>query len=63
MYGKFVFFAIAALLAELCAQTKFLPFFLLILIYLYVLYKYKKYNHNQLIIISLTVFVDYGSSY
>ncbi|MGG1677483.1 DNA internalization-related competence protein ComEC/Rec2 [Neobacillus sp. NRS-1170] len=57
MYGKFVYFAIAALLAELCVLSKFLPFFLLTVTYLYVLYKYKRFNNQQLLLIFAIVFV------
>ncbi|MEH7378105.1 DNA internalization-related competence protein ComEC/Rec2 [Neobacillus drentensis] len=48
MNGKYIYFAIAALLGVLCVQLIFLPFFLLQTLYLYLLYKYKRFMKFQL---------------
>ncbi len=48
MNGKYLYFAIAALLGVLCAQYKFIPFILLQTLYLYLLYKYKRFKNLQL---------------
>lgn len=48
MNGKYLYFAISALLGVLCTQYKFLPFLLLQTLYLYLLYKYKRYKRVQL---------------
>ncbi|WP_223591288.1 DNA internalization-related competence protein ComEC/Rec2 [Neobacillus bataviensis] len=57
MYDKYVYFAIAAFLAELSVLSKFFPFFLLTLTYLYVLYKYKRFNNQQLLFLMAIVFI------
>lgn len=54
MNGKFLYFAIAALLAVLAALIKFLPFFLLSCLYLYALAKYKRFMKKQLILVIAT---------
>jgi competence protein ComEC len=51
MNGKYLYFAIAALLAALCTFIKFLPFFLLFLIYLWTLSKNKQFKKKQLILV------------
>jgi len=65
MNGKYVYFALAALLGVLCAIVTFLPFFLLTIIYLYVLSKYKRFRNAQIylvIIIFATFFLVGGLS-
>ena len=48
MTGKYFYFALAALLAVLAAEVKFLPFFLLTLLYFFMLHRYKHFNSPQL---------------
>ncbi|MDN3018599.1 DNA internalization-related competence protein ComEC/Rec2 [Paenibacillus sp. BSR1-1] len=57
MYGKYVYFAIAAFLAELSVLSEFLPFFLLTVTYLYVLYKYKRFNNQHLLLLMAIVLI------
>lgn len=51
MNGKYVYFALAALLGVLCAIVTFLPFFLLTFIYFYVLTKYKRFRNAQIYLV------------
>ncbi|EKN64382.1 ComE operon protein [Neobacillus bataviensis LMG 21833] len=53
MNGKYVYFALAALLGVLTAFYLFLPFFLLTVIYFYVLSKYKRFRGGQLFSVCL----------
>jgi competence protein ComEC len=51
MNGKYFYFALAAFLGVLCVLIKFLPFFLLAIIYFYLLYKYKHFKKMQLTLV------------
>jgi len=51
MNGRYVYFALAALLGVLCAIVAFLPFFLLTFTYLFVLIKYKRFRNAQLYLV------------
>jgi competence protein ComEC len=53
MNGKYLYFAIAALLGVLSAQYIFLPFFLLTIIYLSLLYKYKQFKRVPLVFVAV----------
>ncbi|GHH97065.1 DNA internalization-related competence protein ComEC/Rec2 [Neobacillus kokaensis] len=50
MNGKYLYFALAALLGVLAALLKFIPFLLLSILYYYVLYKYKRFTKIQIVI-------------
>ncbi|MCM3566549.1 DNA internalization-related competence protein ComEC/Rec2 [Neobacillus mesonae] len=49
MNGKYLYFALTAMLAVLAALLSFFPIFLLTLLYFYILYKYKCFNKGQLL--------------
>lgn len=57
MNGKYIFFALAALLGILCALVKFLPYFLLSFLYFFVLTKYKKFTNTHLLVVMVIVAV------
>ncbi|MBO0959433.1 DNA internalization-related competence protein ComEC/Rec2 [Neobacillus sp. MM2021_6] len=53
MNGKYLYFALSALLGVLTALVMFLPFLLLTIIYLYLLTKYKRFRGGQLLTVIL----------
>ncbi|MEO2074525.1 MAG: DNA internalization-related competence protein ComEC/Rec2 [Bacillus sp. (in: firmicutes)] len=59
MHGKYLYYAISALLGVLSALISFLPFFLILLCYSYLLYKYKRFikEHLALVICIFIVFL------
>ncbi|WP_284036061.1 DNA internalization-related competence protein ComEC/Rec2 [Neobacillus sp. 114] len=52
MTGKYIYFAVAALLGVLAALIHFLPYFMLSILYLFVLHHYKKFQPYLLSIIT-----------
>ncbi|MEH7437493.1 DNA internalization-related competence protein ComEC/Rec2 [Neobacillus drentensis] len=48
MNGKYMYFALSALLGVLCALVTFYPFFLLMIFYMYLLYQYKRFSKEQI---------------
>lgn len=62
MNGKYLYFAVAALLGVLSAQYIFLPFFLLNALYLYLLYKYKQFKRVPLVFVAacFLIFLNIG---
>ena len=48
MYGKFFYFAVAALLGVLSSLSLFLPYFFISVIYCFLLYRYKGYKKSML---------------
>jgi competence protein ComEC len=63
MIGKYVYFAVAALLAVSAALIKFFPFFLLIILYFYGLYKYKSFTKKQLEVLMIMIISFYAIGY
>jgi competence protein ComEC len=51
MNGKFIYFALAALLGVISSVYLFLPFLLLTIIYLYCLSKFKRYSSHQIVFV------------
>ncbi|WP_066064040.1 DNA internalization-related competence protein ComEC/Rec2 [Neobacillus soli] len=51
MNGKYFYFALTAFFGVLSSLIKFLPFFILMVIYLYLLFKFKRFTKNQLVLV------------
>jgi competence protein ComEC len=57
MNGKYIYFALTALLGVLSSLSLFLPFFLLTCLYIYVLSKYKKYTNPHMAIVFMVYLI------